>query len=160
VGFGQSILAAAGDCGTRLGAGKADALFLAGMDWDALPRASHEWSPKPVINLIQGFRHADPQHRLYQFLANRAIRICVSPELADAVRGTGRANGPVHTIPNGMDLKAIQAPLPAQDRVIDLLIAGSKDPGLALELATHFRRQSLKVECLTEALPRPAFLEG
>src|SRR5207244_4510983 len=38
----------------------ADVLFLAGMDWEALPVAERRSFPKPVINLVQHVRHADP----------------------------------------------------------------------------------------------------
>ena len=60
----------------------ADALFLAGVDWQAYPQDAPE---RPVINLIQGVRHADPDLLLRDFLARPAIRICVGQPVADAI---------------------------------------------------------------------------
>ena len=43
------------------------------------------------------------------YLSERAIRICVSQEVADAISATGRANGPILTIPNGRRRDAVRA---------------------------------------------------
>ena len=52
----------------------ADALFLAGVDWQAYPQDAPE---RPVLNLIQGVRHADPDLLLRDFLARPAR--CAAP---------------------------------------------------------------------------------
>ena len=59
-----------------------DALFLAGEDWDLLPP---DHPRRIVVNLVQGVRHADPALPLFQSLSRKAIRICVSQAVADAV---------------------------------------------------------------------------
>ena len=74
---------------------RADMLFLGGMDWAVLSEAQRRSPPKPVINLIQHVRHANPNESLYQYLSYRAIRICVSAPVADALTATGRVNGPL-----------------------------------------------------------------
>ena len=62
-----------------------DYTFLAGMDWQVyLPSLRPQ--NQPVINLIQHVRHADPAQPMHQFLSERAIRICVSPEVAEAIK--------------------------------------------------------------------------
>jgi hypothetical protein len=130
----------------------AGALFLAGLDWEAVPPSTRT----PVFNLIQHTRHAvagDPRRR---FLSRRAVRICVSPEVADAILATGEVNGPVVTIPAGLD--AGEFPAPAARRDLDLVVAGLKNPPLARAIAEHFARGGLRVEVRLEQLPRPEYL--
>lgn len=126
----------------------AGALFLGGLDWEAVPAST----TTPVVNLIQGLGHAqagDPKRR---FLARPAVRICVSPEVAEAILATGEVNGPVVTIPNGLDAGSL--PPPAARRDLDLLVSGFKNPSLARAIAAHFASSGLDVELLLHALPR------
>ena len=111
-----------------------DILFLAGMDWVCLDEELRQQAPIPILNLIQHVRHANPSDKRYSFLSHKAIRICVSREVADAIRATGKVNGPVHVVPNGIDLTALPSPLPEPQRDIHLLIAGLKQPDLARSL--------------------------
>lgn len=134
----------------------ADALFIAGTDWQALDAYPGIEDRIPVINLIQGLRHAAPEGPLFRFLHRRATRICVSAEVAAALRATGACNGPVHTIPNGID--AAQLPPPALVPACDVFIGGIKQPSLAADLAERLRRRGLQVDDLTLAVPRPEFL--
>ena len=129
-----------------------DALFIGGMDWLAVPEDYN----KPVINLVQGIRHADPRNLLYGFLQRPATRICVSQEVADAITSTGKVNGPVFTIPNG--LSTVGFPTPASERDIKVLIAGYKHPALAAQLATTFEADGIKVQCLTKQIARHEYL--
>jgi hypothetical protein len=81
---------------------EADAFFLGGMDWSLLDRARMRTAGKPVLNILQGLRHArsgDPRTR---FLGRHALRVCVSPEVASAVTATGLARGPIVTVPLGL----------------------------------------------------------
>lgn len=131
---------------------EAAALFVAGLDWEAVP----DPSPRPVINLIQHVRHAqtgDPRRR---FLQRPAVRICVSAEVAEAILGTGEVNGPVHTIPNGIDLENIRA---APVRDVEVLVAGLKNPAFAIDLGERIRGAGLTVQVVTAMLPRGEFLE-
>ena len=75
--------------------------FLAGQDWKYYLK--HGYKDRPVINFIQGLRHADPASSLYEYLKFPAVRICVSPDIADAIRKTGVVNGPVIAIENSVD---------------------------------------------------------
>lgn len=130
----------------------ADILFLAGFDWVAVPTSID----LPVINLIQGLRHADPWDPLREFLSRPATRICVSAEVAQAIEATGRVNGPVHVIPNGID---VGVPVPARPvRDIPVLIAGAKNATFAADLAGRLRAVGIGTECLCDILPREAFL--
>ena len=66
-----------------------DLLFVAGVDWRYLTTGGFDALANPRINLIQHVRHAHAGTELYGYLANRAVRICVSQEVADAITATG-----------------------------------------------------------------------
>lgn len=135
-------------------------LFLAGMDWEILSAAQRAHAPKPILNLIQHVRHADPKQPLYQYLQHRALRICVSAQVTQALQATGRVNGPIFTIPNGMDSAELARPTLAwEQRPLDLLVVGIKQPALALELAPQLSTLCPNVRVLTQPLPRADFLE-
>lgn len=131
---------------------EAAALFVAGLDWEAVP----DPSPVPVINLIQSVRHAHPKDPRRPFLARPAVRICVSKEVADAIAGTGAVNGPIHVIPNGIDLENV--PLTAE-KDIHVLLAGLKNPPFAAAVASRLAATGMAVEVTDSMLPRPAFLD-
>ena len=103
--------------------GKYKYLFLAGMDWAACSKCVLDPS-KPIINLIQHVRHAEPNEDVHPFLKNKAIRICVSPEVASAIEGI--ANGPVETIANGIAIPNISA-----EKRYEVYIAGFKNSSMA-----------------------------
>ena len=86
--------------------GGRDILFLAGTDWRYVIRAGLDGLANPRINLIQGVRHAHAGTELHGYLKHRAVRICVSGEVAEAIHATGRVNGAVFTIPNGTECGA------------------------------------------------------
>ncbi len=137
----------------------ADALFLAGDDWESLPIAERFDFPKPVINLIQGFRHAKPDNLTFNYLSYRAIRIFVGEEVANAVRNTGRINGPSFIITNGIDLDYIRLySKKRNERDIDLLIVGIKNPDLARSLAQNCAKLKIRVQCLDMQIPREELL--
>lgn len=130
-----------------------DLLFLGGLDWLAGTGDPRQ----PVLNLVQGLRHADADDARRAFLARPAIRICVSQAIADALQATGEVNGPVHVIPAGLALPA-PAPRPPAGAV-RVVIAGSKAPGLAAEVAAGLAGGPLQVDCLPDALTRAEFLQ-
>ena len=74
--------------------GRADILFLAGLDWRYLIDNGFDALPNPRINLIQHVRHAHEGTELHGYLRQRAVRICVSEEVAQALYATGQVNGP------------------------------------------------------------------
>jgi hypothetical protein len=139
-----------------------DTVFLAGFDWESIAASERDHFPRPVINLVQGLSHSDPQDAKFGYVGNRAIRICCSPETADALRATGRVNGPIFTIPNGIDMRLLPVPAPRAARQYDLVIVGLKAPLLAGELAgaLNLLYPSMRLSSLTEPLPRTAFLEA
>lgn len=131
---------------------EAEVLFVAGLDWRAVPEA---W-PGPIVNLVQGVRHAAAGDPRRLFLGRRAVRICVSEEVADAIRATGEVNGPVFTIPNAIDVPpAGDAPA---NRSTPLLVAGWKAPALTAVVADRLRAVGHDPEVIDSALPRGEFL--
>jgi glycosyltransferase involved in cell wall biosynthesis len=107
-----------------------DVLFLSGVDWTMIDRASWAESAIPVINLIQHVWHAAPNDKLgrSRFLSNKAIRICVSPEVQRAIERTGRVRGPVFTIPDAIDLERIGRFARSERPELDLLVLANKQP--------------------------------
>lgn len=137
----------------------ADLLFLAGMDWSILSKAQRHSPPKPIINLIQHVRHSDPKEALYQYLRYRAVRICVSESVTEALQATGQVNGPLFTIPNGIDVQELPLAKLWEERDVDILIVGIKQPTLAIEIATHLETWGQRITALTAPIPRAAFIE-
>jgi hypothetical protein len=142
---------------------RAEIVFVAGLDWLSIDKAQRDHFSRPVINLVQGIgtlwrRPSAPRSH---FLGYRAVRIAVSAEVAAALRATGRVNGPIFTIPNGIDVGVLPKPMPHAARRYDLLIVGLKAPLLAGELAGVLEVQypTMRLLSLTEPIPRSAFLE-
>ncbi|MEB3259836.1 MAG: glycosyltransferase family 1 protein [Cyanobacteriota bacterium] len=131
----------------------ADVLFLAGLDWQQVPLSNQT----PTINLIQHVRHGDQGDPRCAYLGRPALRICVSDEIREAILSTGLVNGPVVTIPNGLDLPQLDHNRHKQEDRI--LIIGMKNPGFATALAWHLNALGIDSDLVTEALPRSLFLE-
>ena len=141
----------------------ADLFFVAGKDWRYLLAGGFDSLPNPRINLIQSVRHAHEGTELYRYLAERAIRICVSQEVADAISATGRTNGPVLTIPNGSDVTPFNpagdgSPAGYETRCRAITIAGFKSPDLARALSERLDAERIEHRLVTEFLDRSAFL--
>lgn len=137
---------------------EADAIFMEGTDW--LDVKWQEFSAsKPVINLIQHVRHANPDNIRYTFLQNKAIRICVSPEVSECLSATQRVNGPVFTIPLGLDLSLLPQPLSGDQRDIPVLLDGMKNQPLAREVSAELEKLGIRHELHIKYQPRSVFLE-
>jgi hypothetical protein len=104
---------------------EADIVFLAGMDWDAYRPFFDERQVK--LNLIQHVRHADESHPLFKFLNHKAIRICVSDAVREAIEPF--ANGPCITIKMGHQLPKMKL-----TKKHDLYILATKQPELGAKI--------------------------
>jgi hypothetical protein len=135
---------------------QADALFLAGDDWQALSEYPGIELRKLVINLIQGFRHFVPGSFLFSYLSRKAVRICVSEELTTELHSTNEAQGPVYAIPNCIDHSLL--PDSSQSDPAKVLIVGIKQPVLAAQLANSLLSRHINVECAIDPLSRAEFL--
>jgi glycosyltransferase involved in cell wall biosynthesis len=135
-----------------------DALFIAGRDWQRLEKLGLLDRGLHILNLVQHMRHAEDWSIQSRYLDRRAIRLCVSQEVAAAVVAAG-SRGPTVVIPNGIDVMADDL-LPPHARTTDLLIAGLKQPVLAAEVAQRLATPARSLEVLTEPLPRDEFLDA
>ena len=143
--------------------GDRDLFFLAGVDWRYPAKRGFEILANPRINLIQGMRHACEDTELYGYLAERAIRICVSQEVADAVAATGRTRGPLLSIPNGIDVTPFEpgeenSPTGYERRRLAVTIAGYKRPELAQDLSRWLNEAGIAHRLLTKFVDRDTFL--
>jgi glycosyltransferase involved in cell wall biosynthesis len=134
-----------------------DVFFVAGRDWLMLDKHPDAGTDVPVVNLVQHIRHADPKGNRFEFLSRRAVRICVSEEVAQALRETGLTQGPLIVIPIGLDLESLLASNGAE-RDIDVLIAALKQPDFGEELGRRLRQPGRRIEVLSKLLPRPQYL--
>jgi len=146
---------------------EADAIFIDGRRWDIMPPEFRDQSPVPIINLIQDFRHVNTSDPSYQYLRHKAIRICVSSQVADAIQKTGQVNGPVYVNPNAIDIECLPESQAWNQRAIDLLIVNTKRRhfgdrltkalGIGRILIPSLRR--LHIERLSHFVPRDQFLD-
>ena len=147
---------------THWAPGHRDILFVGGFDWRYLQKSGLDKLPVPRINLIQHVRHAHEGSELRTFLSRRALRICVSAEVAEAIVETGEVDGPVVAIANGIDLPpfdpAARDALSWHARPDTVLIVGYKRPELAREVARHLHGKGIACELATDFLPRHDFL--
>lgn len=134
---------------------KPDVLFVAGLDWEFLTPEERKRSKVPVLNLVQGVRHADAGDPRRAMLAHRAIRICVGEQVAHAIRAAGPPNGPVVVIPNAVDVEGAPAGVA---REVDVVVVGWKQPDLARRIAARLRAPGRSVDLLDARLPRHEFL--
>lgn len=134
----------------------ADVLFVAGMDWSALEAFPGIEERVPVINLVQGLRHAKPDTELYSYLDRKAVRVCVSDEVREALEATEICNGPLVTIPNGIDLQRLVPGEVAPST--DIFVAGLKQPKLAEALTERLRQRGYSVDCQVRHARRSEFL--
>ncbi len=135
-----------------------DVFFLAGRDWVMADQHPDRDPRIPVINFLQHVRHADPNSSRYEFLPRKAIRICDSEVVADAVRETGLTEGPVIVIPTAVDLDSLSAP-GEKDQDIDVLIAALKKPELGQELERRLVENGRRVLLLSALLPQSEYLD-
>ena len=142
--------------------GPRDLFFLAGVDWRYPAKFGLDSLPNPRINLVQHVRHAHEGTELYGYLAERAVRICVSQEVADAISATGRTNGPILTIPNGIDATPFEpagegSPAGFEKRRLPITIVGYKSPELARGLSERLDAERIEHLLLTEFVDRDTF---
>ena len=101
-------------------------VFLAGMDWQYyLP---HRRSEDVIVNLVQHVRHGDNTHPLFNFLQYKALRLCVSEAVKDAI--APYANGRCVTVPIGHDIPYLQL-----DKEYDLYILAKKNVNFGKAIA-------------------------
>ena len=141
----------------------ATCFFLGGVDWRYLVGNGFDVLDNPRINLVQQIRSLRKGTELYRNLSERAIRVCVSQEVADAVVATGRANGPVLTVSNGIDLTQFVSSgegsaAEYEARRLQATIIGYKNPDAARTLSEGLDAEGIQHLLVTDFLDRGAFL--
>ncbi|NCP65656.1 MAG: hypothetical protein GW763_14015 [Paraglaciecola sp.] len=114
----------------------ADIVFLAGMDWKNYLPFYDEKQTK--VNLIQHVRHGDKRHPLFQFLQFKAVRLCVSQAVYDAI--IPYANGPCYVIKMGHEIPNIKL-----HRDIDVYVLATKQPSLGKQITTVLQQRGYHV---------------
>jgi len=135
-----------------------DILFLAGQDWRYLLDQRLDELSNPRINLIQHVRHAEPDTALHSYLSYRAVRICVSEEVAQKICRVPQLNGPVITIANGCDLPVLESQAQKRPTASMITIFGYKNPELARALAELLARKNICCSLLDRFVPRSEFI--
>ncbi len=147
----------------RWAPGEQDLMFLAGLDWQYLDQQKSVNPDVPILNLIQHVRHADSGSELNAYLSRKALRICVSQEVADAIESTGKVNGPVKVIPNGVDVDIPDVNQLDQMRVAEpgknVLIVGYKNPEFSKQLAQLLDDQNIACQIILTLQERSQYLE-
>lgn len=134
-----------------------DVFFVAGNDWCYAEKYISEFPSCPVINLIQGMRHADPQNQLYQHLKKRAVRICVSEPVAQALQAIREVNGPIYTINNGIALTPADVNQP-NNCAKKIGIIGYKMPDFARQLERLLMSKGFDCVLYNELLPKNSYI--
>ena len=130
---------------------QADIVFLAGIDWRHY--LQHFSKEQPIINLIQHVRHGEEGSELFSFLQYKALRICVSDAVRDAI--APYANGDCVTIPMGHDFPNLSA-----SKDVDLYVLGKKNPDFAGRIAEWARRRNMVVHIDSELVTRDVVLSN
>ena len=136
-------------------------MFISGWGWEKfIPTRFHEKPPFQVIYLIQSFNKFRPRDSRFPGFANPAIRICVSEPLSTKLKTLCIANGPIYTIPAGIDVDQLQITEEISGRRdTDILIVGFKNSQIGKIIAQQARTLGIRVCLLTELLPREEFLQ-
>ncbi len=129
----------------------AELVFLAGLDWRAYLPYLNEAQTK--INLIQHLRHADPTSEQFYFLQHKAIRICVSEAVRDAIAPF--ANGPCIYVPMGHTFPSIQ-----KKQFCDLYVLAKKRPGIGRRIKAWGESKGLSVILHDELQPKQNVFEA
>ncbi len=130
-----------------------DYAFLAGMDW-ATYLSLNPKPDQPIVNLIQHVRHAEPAQPMHRYLSERAVRVCVSQEVANTIQSTGLVNGPVFTINNGIAIPAVEK----TTKQHELFIFGPKNPEVAIALKDELAQQDINAHSINHWLARDELL--
>ncbi len=141
---------------------KDDVFFIAGLDWIYLRQHDFQVLKNPKINLIQHVRHAYPDDPRRPFLKEKAIRVCVAPEVAAAISSTREVNGPVYVVENGLDIDVLPEPTflkKIASRVTEkIVIVGYKRVAFARELSRKMLAEGIAHQLMVEQIPRDDFM--
>jgi glycosyltransferase involved in cell wall biosynthesis len=130
--------------------GPYDFAFVTGKDWKLIPKVSG----MRVVHLVQSIQQCQPNHKMYPLFEREAMRICVSPEVAAAVRPLV-THKPV-VIPNGIPTDLFR---PGNKVVGSVFIWGVHNPVLACAIHQALDSRGVNATVLLNYIPRVAFAE-
>jgi hypothetical protein len=134
-----------------------DILFLnSGKDWIKYSQNAKINPNTPIISPVNHFRALNENHPSFKFLSHNAIRLCPSPELFMAVKNHPLTSGKTIYLPNGVYINENVSKL-KNDKKIDLLIVGNKNPVLAQQIYSSFKHSSLNLVLLDKWMPKEGF---
>lgn len=127
---------------------KPDIFFLnSGKDWLRILKHINIPSTTPIISPVNHFKAVNPHHPAYSLLSKKAVRICPSPELFEAIKNHPNTNGPCLYVPNGVHVPP-EFQYSKINKEIDVLIIGQKNPIMANQLLGQLSHLDLNVRCL------------
>lgn len=128
-----------------------DAVFIAGgKNWKMLPE---NLNGTKIINLIQDFDNADPEDAQFANLKRKALRICVSEQVYDAV--APHAAGETVMIKYGIPLDVFSDK--TEKRPNSIFIWARKNKTLGKSLALELQKRDHDVTLLKDFVPRTEF---
>lgn len=134
-----------------------DILFLnSGKDW--IKYEKHMSIPEsiPIISPVNNFRAVNSSHKSFEFLSRKAIRLCPSCELFDAVNNHPNTNGKSIYLPNGVGIFS-DAIILKTNKTTDLLIVGNKNPIMAQELYSQIKYLNIKIKVIDSWISKKHF---
>ena len=136
-----------------------DIVFISGWGWERfIPRKYHYTNNFKVIYLVQHPSKLMPSFKRYEDLKKPATRICVSKAMTDMANKIPQVNGPVITIPAGIEIKKLMR-TSKKHKLIDILISGLKNPTMGEVLKSKFNQLDLKIKLLDKRMDRKTFIE-
>lgn len=134
-----------------------DILFLnSGKDWIKYSAKRDIPEHIPIVSPVNNFRAVNPNHKSFKFLTRKAIRLCPSQELYEAVKNHPNTNGPTIYLPNGVGIKSTARKL-LQSKNIDILLVGNKNPIMAHEILNRLNYPNAKIEIIDRWISKTDF---
>lgn len=134
-----------------------DILFLnSGKDWIRYNQKRTINPEIPIISPVNNFRATKPGHKSFDFLGRKAIRLCPSPEIYDAVKNHPNTVGETIYMPNGVGISDEALTL-KNNKTIDVLIVGNKNPDMANQFLSEIKNLNLNIEVINGWISKKEF---
>lgn len=136
-----------------------DILFLnSGKDW--IKYKEHRSIPEtmPIVSPVNNFRAVNPSHKSFEFLTRKAVRLCPSQELYQAVNEHPLTNGETIYLPNGVGITQEALAIKHQ-KTTDILIVGNKNPELARKIYAQIKGMNQRIDVIDGWISKELFQE-
>lgn len=137
--------------------GEPDILFLnSGKDWIKYSANRKILENTPIVSPVNNFRAVNSKHKSFRFLNRKAIRLCPSLELYEAVRQHPNTNGQTIYLPNGVGITE-EAEQLKKNKQIDVLVVGNKNPDMAKLIGNKVNKTNLKIDIIDKWISKEEF---